>query len=138
MGSKLQKNVLTSKSLSNNLLDSFLLQCQCRGARTYTYNLAPLHWHWNGTKDCWVCALSWGCISRTLKACNGELSKISHRSTQCHFISLTPSHRNLFSSSTSWNTVVEDSSLAGLPCDISLKISLALAIASCCKGRRRI
>ena len=54
MGSKLQKNVLTSKSLSNNLLDLFLLQCQCRGARLYVYVLAPLQWHWNGTKDRWV------------------------------------------------------------------------------------
>lgn len=54
------------------------------------------------------------------------------------YISLTSSHRYLFSSSTSRNTVVEDSSLAGFPCDISLRISLALAIASCCKGRRRI
>ena len=54
------------------------------------------------------------------------------------YISLTSNHRNLFSSSTSMNTVVDDSSLAGFPCDISLKISLALVIASCCKGRRRI
>lgn len=138
MGSKLQKNVLTSKSLSNNLLDLFLLQCQCRGARLYVYVLAPLHWHCDETEDCWICALHWGQFSRTLKTCNGELSRISHRSTQCHFVSLTSSHRNLFSSSTSWNTVVEDSSLAGFPCDISLNISLALAIASCCKGRRRI
>ncbi len=84
MGSKLQKNVLTSKSLSNNLLDSFLLQCQCRGARLYVYVLAPLHWHWNGTKDCWICSLPWGRFSRTLKTCNARLARISHRCTRCH------------------------------------------------------
>ena len=42
---------------------------------------------------------------------------------ECTYISLMPSYKNLFSSSTSRNTVVEDSSLAGFPCDISLKIS---------------
>ena len=84
MGSKLQKNVLTSKFLCNNLLEKFLLQCQCRGARLYVYVLAPLHWHWNGTKDCWNNAFPWGRFSRTPKTCNAELTRISHRSTRCH------------------------------------------------------